>query len=277
MTTKDEALKQALEKAYLAGFNISGEGYNGEYPFSDHGAHPEQDSGWLVARKEAIYKIIHELAQPEQEPCGWQFYQDGKWHNGSETNNHREHTEAAGIPTRNVYPEPQPAPAVVAQLDDMAPLTEEEGFDGDGLSDCVRVNPKYRHMFERRPAPVVQLIDKSQWWYKELESFWGSSAHVVSLDTRRAAKIALEHAFPAPAVQTAPSQYGSPELQALILASAIEKAAPQAPAVQPLKSERIFEMIPSAYGGDVYIGYSKGDFFKFARAIEAAHGIGVDK
>jgi hypothetical protein len=47
------------------------------------------------------------LAQTEQEPCGWQFYQDGKWHNGMETNNHRANTERAGIPVRDVYPAPQ--------------------------------------------------------------------------------------------------------------------------------------------------------------------------
>jgi hypothetical protein len=46
-------------------------------------------------------------AQPEQEPCGWQFFQGGKWQNGMETNNHRANTEAAGIPVRDVYPSPQ--------------------------------------------------------------------------------------------------------------------------------------------------------------------------
>jgi hypothetical protein len=35
---------------------------------------------------------------PVQGPCGWQFYQDGKWHNGMETHNHRANTEAAGVP-----------------------------------------------------------------------------------------------------------------------------------------------------------------------------------
>ena len=45
--------------------------------------------------------------QPEQEPCGWQFYHNGKWQNGMETNNHRANTEAAGIPVRDVYPSPQ--------------------------------------------------------------------------------------------------------------------------------------------------------------------------
>ena len=45
--------------------------------------------------------LVHQTAQ--QEPCGWQFYQDGTWHNGMETSNHRANTEAAGIPVRNVY------------------------------------------------------------------------------------------------------------------------------------------------------------------------------
>jgi len=50
-------LVEALEKAYLAGFNDSGEGYNGEYPFQDHGASPEKDSSWLERRDIAIQKI----------------------------------------------------------------------------------------------------------------------------------------------------------------------------------------------------------------------------
>jgi hypothetical protein len=59
---------------------------------------------------EELTKIINAvekvLAQPEQEPCGWQFYHDGKWHNGMETNDHRANTEAAGIPIRDLYTHP---------------------------------------------------------------------------------------------------------------------------------------------------------------------------
>lgn len=40
------------------------------------------------------------------ESVGWQFYQDGQWHNGLNMNRHRELTEAAGIRTRDVYPHP---------------------------------------------------------------------------------------------------------------------------------------------------------------------------
>jgi len=42
-------------------------------------------------------------------PVAWQFFQDGKWHNGMDTHNHRENTEADGIATRNLYTKPQPA------------------------------------------------------------------------------------------------------------------------------------------------------------------------
>lgn len=51
-----------------------------------------------------------------QEPVGWQFYQDGKWHNGMETNNHRANTESAGIPTRDVYAAPVAAQAQPDQM-----------------------------------------------------------------------------------------------------------------------------------------------------------------
>jgi hypothetical protein len=61
--TDDEALKAA----YLAGFNASGEGYNGEYPF--HGAHPEQDAGWIKNRDNEITAIKQARSAPTvQEP-----------------------------------------------------------------------------------------------------------------------------------------------------------------------------------------------------------------
>jgi hypothetical protein len=75
----------------------------------------------IVSWKKAITAFKQALAAPTvQEPCGWQFYQDGKWHNGMEINNHRANTEAAGVPVRDVYPTPpaaQPAPV---------PLTYEQ-------------------------------------------------------------------------------------------------------------------------------------------------------
>jgi hypothetical protein len=66
--TKDEALDKALEAAYLAGFNASGEGYNGEYPFRDHGAHPEQNAGWIKNRDSELNAIKQARSAPVQEP-----------------------------------------------------------------------------------------------------------------------------------------------------------------------------------------------------------------
>ena len=68
MSKKDEALKQALEAAYLAGFKASGEGYNGEYPFDAN--NPENDAVWLKDRDNAIQEALAE--QPaQQEPVAW--------------------------------------------------------------------------------------------------------------------------------------------------------------------------------------------------------------
>lgn len=56
------AMRKALEQAYLAGFNASGEGYNGECPFGDHGTSPENDRGWIYSRNDYVNEAI------EQEP-----------------------------------------------------------------------------------------------------------------------------------------------------------------------------------------------------------------
>ena len=46
------------EKAYLAGFNAAGEGYNGEWPFHDKGISPDTDEGWLIGRDMAIAALL---------------------------------------------------------------------------------------------------------------------------------------------------------------------------------------------------------------------------
>jgi hypothetical protein len=35
--------KKLLKQAYIAGFNVSGEGWNGEYPYGDRGTNPAKD------------------------------------------------------------------------------------------------------------------------------------------------------------------------------------------------------------------------------------------
>jgi hypothetical protein len=72
-----ESLKLALESAYLAGFNASGEGYNGEYPFGDKNQNPEQDAVWIKDRDNALRE---RLAQPEQEPVAWGVFDGPNLH-----------------------------------------------------------------------------------------------------------------------------------------------------------------------------------------------------
>ncbi len=63
MKPEDKAkVQQALEAAYLAGFQATGEGYNAEYPFE--GRNPEDDAAWVRDRDDALHQL---LEQPEQE------------------------------------------------------------------------------------------------------------------------------------------------------------------------------------------------------------------
>lgn len=47
-----------LKAAYLAGFNASGQGWNGEYPFQDLGENPEADRDWAEKRDDELTRII---------------------------------------------------------------------------------------------------------------------------------------------------------------------------------------------------------------------------
>jgi hypothetical protein len=61
-----ETMKLALEAAYLAGFNASGEGYNGEYFFSADHAHPEQYAVWVKDRDNYVSKALAEQPAPQE-------------------------------------------------------------------------------------------------------------------------------------------------------------------------------------------------------------------
>jgi hypothetical protein len=102
--------KETLEAAYLAGFNASGEGYNGEYPFQDHNAHPEQDADWVGDRDNKLSAIKQALAldkkaenarelgldyEPVQEPLEYWNAVEG-WVKIDEV---REHFESVGCGT----------------------------------------------------------------------------------------------------------------------------------------------------------------------------------
>jgi hypothetical protein len=62
--TKDEE----LEAAYLAGFNASGEGYNGEYPFEHKGKNCTDDPIWCKDRDNELAAIKQARSAPVLEP-----------------------------------------------------------------------------------------------------------------------------------------------------------------------------------------------------------------
>jgi hypothetical protein len=67
-----EKLELALEAAYLAGFNASGEGYNGEYPFSDIVYKPQDDADWVQNRDAALREALaSEAIEQPAEPVTW--------------------------------------------------------------------------------------------------------------------------------------------------------------------------------------------------------------
>ena len=51
----DEATR--LRAAYLAGFKVSGEGCNGEYPYGDKNQNPEADAHWCKERDDDLLAI----------------------------------------------------------------------------------------------------------------------------------------------------------------------------------------------------------------------------
>ena len=66
-----EAMKLALEAAYLAGWNASGEGYNAEYPFGDHAKNPEEDAAWIKDRDNALREALAEQPAQQEPPAWW--------------------------------------------------------------------------------------------------------------------------------------------------------------------------------------------------------------
>ncbi len=169
--TKDEALDLALEAAYLAGFNASGEGYNGEYPFRDHGAHPEQDAGWIKNRDKELTAIKQARSAPVQEQAeqlaklGWQTIE----------------CPFCGSSGAQAFPKPaaQPAPVVqepVAWVDLLKQAEEvvrskslwKKYIDGTPLANDIAVwmasfAQEHTTPQAAQPAPVQEPVPDYAW------------------------------------------------------------------------------------------------------------------
>jgi hypothetical protein len=75
-----DAMRQALEAAYLAGFYRSGEGYNSDYPFSNKGLDPLDDPYWIESRDAYVRTAIEQVSK--QEPVAWRVRLKGNRHWG---------------------------------------------------------------------------------------------------------------------------------------------------------------------------------------------------
>ena len=106
--TKDEE----LEAAYLAGFNASGEGYNGEYPFEHKGKNCTDDPIWCKDRDNELAAIKQARLAPVQEPVHqWRQKHSPYWYDGYPDN------DDGGGPyeTRILYATPPAHPAPVQE------------------------------------------------------------------------------------------------------------------------------------------------------------------
>ena len=54
---RNDVHEEAIKAAYLAGFMASGEGWNGEYPFTDKALNPAEDGYWLGIRENELAAI----------------------------------------------------------------------------------------------------------------------------------------------------------------------------------------------------------------------------
>ncbi len=73
-TALANAEREGMRRGYLLGFNASGEGWNGEYPFQDQARSPESSLEWVVHRD----RTLSELDNPQEESegcpvCGGSF------------------------------------------------------------------------------------------------------------------------------------------------------------------------------------------------------------
>ena len=57
---KRRGYEKGVKDGYLLGFNVSAEGWNGEYPFGGTNKKPEEDAYWLSRRAEVIERLLGE-------------------------------------------------------------------------------------------------------------------------------------------------------------------------------------------------------------------------
>lgn len=84
------------------------------------------------------------MSKEQIKPAAWQFYQNGEWRTGMETNNHRQNTEEGGFPVRDLYAIPEGYALVpVEPTEEMLKAAiYDTSYDGGGDFDATIGNWK---------------------------------------------------------------------------------------------------------------------------------------
>jgi hypothetical protein len=135
---------EALKAAYLAGFNASGEGYNGEYPF--HGAHPEQDAGWIKNRDNEITAIKQARALDKMAENARELGLDYEPADGTQVSKvwwDGEKLMAKPIPLEDFYQPVQEPVAWMHEWDDgeRVPMLRKRNVDSSDIDSPKSVRP----------------------------------------------------------------------------------------------------------------------------------------
>lgn len=97
------------------------------------------------------------MSKQRTKPVAWQFYQNDKWSNGSnDIKDHRKNTEAAGIPTRDLYTHQ----LTVATREDIRRVLMKHGFTiKDGHEDLKPYVYEAAEALLRELAPLASIPD----------------------------------------------------------------------------------------------------------------------
>lgn len=133
--------------------------------------HVAAENYFRAATPAVVLALIEQLEAAEaglkrrdaQEPVGWQFFDAGEWHAGSEKNNHRQNTEVAGYQVRNLYaaaPAAMLPPEMYWQDAPVSGATRSAAYS-TGWNDCLEASkalgcqPAKQGYPDKLPCPVM--------------------------------------------------------------------------------------------------------------------------